>query len=228
MTIGVVLAAAGRGERLGAGAPKAYFALRGEMLLLRALRPFLAHPAVTAVAVVVGDPSDARARAVLGDPRVGLVEGGAERQDSVRAGIAALGEADLILVHDAARPFVTRALIDAVAEAALRHGAAVPAIPVPETVKRVDGAGFVAATEPRDRLRLAQTPQGFRAALLRRAHAEAAAAGRRATDDATLVELIGERVLLVPGDPHNIKITSPADRTIAEAILAAVTEAGRG
>jgi 2-C-methyl-D-erythritol 4-phosphate cytidylyltransferase len=227
MKIGVVLAAAGRGERLGAGAPKAYLALGGEMLLRRALRPFLTHPAVADVAVVVGDPSEARAREVLGDPRVRLVQGGAQRQDSVRAGIAALGEVDLILVHDAARPFVTRALIDAVADAALQHGAAVPAIPVPETVKRIDGAGFVEATVPREGLRLAQTPQGFRAALLRRAHAEAAAAGRTATDDAALVELLGERVWLVPGDPHNIKITSPADRTIAEAILAASEGAGR-
>jgi 2-C-methyl-D-erythritol 4-phosphate cytidylyltransferase len=228
VTIGVVLAAAGRGERLGAGAPKAFLALRGETLLGRALAPFLAHLEVRQVAVVLADPSEARARADLSDPRVVVVRGGATRQDSVRAGLAALGDADLILVHDAARPFVTVALIDAVAAAAARHGAAIPAIPVPETVKRVDGEGFVEATVPRDALRLAQTPQGFRAQLLRTAHARAAASGAVATDDAALVEMTGIRVVVVPGDPQNIKITAPADLAIAEAILDRRAEVARG
>ena len=228
MTIGVVLAAAGRGERLGGGAPKAFLPLGGRSLLERAAAPFLAHPAVREVAIVVGDPADPRARVLLQDPRVRLVAGGAERQDSVRAGVAALGDVQLILVHDAARPFVTRALIDAVAAAAAEHGAAIPALAVPETVKQVDAAGFVEATVPRAALRLAQTPQGFRAALLRRAHAAAAAAGRIGTDDAALVEQMGERVQVVPGDPHNVKITVPADLPIAAAILADAAGTGRG
>lgn len=228
MTIGVVLAAAGRGVRLGAGAPKAYLALRGRSLLEHSLAPFLAHPAVRVVAVVVGDPAAAPAFEALGDPRVVIVRGGAERQDSVRAGVEAVGEVELILVHDAARPFVTPALVEAVAQAAARHGAAIPAIAVPETVKRVDEEARVLETVPRASLVLAQTPQGFRAALLRRAHAAAAATGARVTDDAALVEMLGETVVVIPGDPHNLKITSPADLPIAEAILDRRAEAARG
>ncbi|HKQ98227.1 MAG TPA: 2-C-methyl-D-erythritol 4-phosphate cytidylyltransferase, partial [Candidatus Polarisedimenticolia bacterium] len=146
MTIGVVLAAAGRGVRLGAGAPKAYLALRGRALLEHSLAPFLARPDVTAVAVVVGDPAAMPDFETARDARVRIVTGGVERQDSVRAGIAALGEVDLILVHDAARPLVTAALVEAVAGAAARHGAAIPAVAVPETVKRVDDQARVLET----------------------------------------------------------------------------------
>jgi len=216
VTIGAIIAAAGRGSRLGAAGPKAFLPLAGQSLLTRCLRPFLAHPAVRAIAVAVPDPDGTDLG--LHDPRLRLVRGGAERQDSVRAGLDALGEVDVILVHDAARPFADRALIDAVAAAALSHGAAIPVLPVPDTLKRVDAGGRVVETLSRAGLHLAQTPQGFRAEVLRRAHAAAGRAGVRGTDDAALVERLGAAVVVVAGDPLNIKITAPADLLLGEVI----------
>jgi len=216
VTIGVIIAAAGRGSRLGAAGPKAFLPLAGQSLLERCLRPFLAHPAVRAIVVVVPDPGGTDL--ALADARLRLVRGGVERQDSVRAGLDALPEVDVVLVHDAARPFAGAALIDAVAAAALLHGAAIPAIPVPDTLKRVDASGRVVETVARTGLHLAQTPQGFRPEVLRRAHAAAESQGLRGTDDAALVERLGEKVVVVAGDPLNIKITTPADRLLGEII----------
>jgi 2-C-methyl-D-erythritol 4-phosphate cytidylyltransferase len=217
--IGIVVAAAGRGTRVGANVPKAFLPLAGLPLLAHALRPFLRFPGVVRVAVVVPDPALAAGVPGCDDPRTVLVRGGAERQDSVAAGIAALGEVDLILVHDAARPLVGEDTIRAVAEAAVLYGAAVPILPVPDTVKELDGAGFVAGSPSRDCLGLAQTPQGFRAELLRRAHARASADGFRGTDEASLVERLGERVSAVPGSPRNFKITDALDLRRAEDLL---------
>lgn len=217
MTIGVIIAAAGRGSRLGAAGPKAFLPLAGQSLLTRCLRPFLAHPAVSAIAVVVPDPDVTDLS--LPDPRLRLVRGGEERQDSVRAGLAALPEVEVVLVHDAARPFIRAALIDAVAAAALTHGAAVPTLPVPDTLKRVAADGRVVETVSRDGLHLAQTPQGFRPEVLKRAHAAAGRDGVRGTDDAALVERLGETVAVVPGDPLNIKITTPSDLLLGEVIV---------
>jgi 2-C-methyl-D-erythritol 4-phosphate cytidylyltransferase len=221
LNIGVVIAAAGRGARLGSPRPKALVRLGGETLLSRSLRAFLAHPMVGAVVIAVADP--AALASALGplDARVRLVAGGAERQDSVRAALAALPEVEVVLVHDAARPLVDAALITAVAEAAARHGAAIPCIPVPDTIKRIGSSGLVEETVPRQTLALAQTPQGFRLEILRKAHAEAARLGFQGTDDAALVERLGLPVAAVHGDPRNIKITTPGDLRLAEAILAA-------
>jgi len=216
VTIGVIIAAAGRGSRLGAAGPKAFLPIAGQSLLTRCLRTFLDHPGVRAIAVAVPDP-DATDLA-LPDPRLRLVRGGDERQDSVRAGLEALPEVDVVLVHDAARPFAGRALVDAVAAAALAHGAAIPALPVPDTLKRVDAGGRIVETVPRDGLQLAQTPQGFRPDLLRRAHAAAQRDGIRGTDDASLIERIGAPVAVVAGDPLNIKITTPTDLLLGEVI----------
>ena len=220
MTIGVVIAAAGRGTRLGAAGPKPLLVLGGEMLLARSLRLFLGYPEVVSIAAVVSDP--ARFGAALGalDPRVRLVADGAERQDSVRAKLAALDRTDLILVHDAARPLADAALVGRVVEAASRNGAAVPCIPVPDTVKRIGASGRVKETVPRETLRLAQTPQGFRSEVIRRAHDEAARLGTVATDDAGLVERLGLPVAAVAGSRFNLKITSPGDLRLAEALLA--------
>lgn len=220
MTIGVVIAAAGRGSRLGAAHPKALLLLRGETLLSRSLRLFLGLSGVTSLAAVVSDRE--RFQAALGalDARVRLVAGGAERQDSVRAGLAALEASDVVLIHDAARPLADVALVERVVAAAARHGAAVPCLPIPDTVKRVGASGLVVETVARESLRLAQTPQGFRAELIRRAHDAAHAAGRAATDDAALVEALGHPVVAVEGSRRNIKITSPGDLRLAEALLA--------
>jgi 2-C-methyl-D-erythritol 4-phosphate cytidylyltransferase len=146
-----------------------------------------------------------------------VVVGGATRSASVRCGLAAVPvDADVIVVHDAARPLATGALFDAVVAAVSRDGAgaAICALPVSDTIKQVDG-GFVTTTLERSELVAVQTPQAFRADLLRRAHAS----GAEATDDAALVELLGAPVRVVPGDARNVKITSPADLRTAEHYL---------
>lgn len=221
MRIGLVLAAAGLGTRLKAAEPKAFLRLLDSTLIDRALAPFLLRDDLAAAAVAVPDP--AAAADLLGhmDPRVRFVQGGPDRQASVAAGLAALAQVDLILVHDAARPLVDDATVAAVIDAASKFGAAVPALPIHDTVKEVGADGRVLGTPARGALVLAQTPQGFRADLLRRAHAEAQAQGVRATDDAALVERLGEPVVLVPGRRSNLKITTREDVMIAEAILAA-------
>jgi 2-C-methyl-D-erythritol 4-phosphate cytidylyltransferase len=221
LRIGLVLAAAGLGTRLKTSEPKAFLRLLDQSLVDRALGPFLARDDIAAAVVAVPDPALAADLVRQLDPRVRFVKGGEDRQASVAAGLAALGEVDLILVHDAARPLVEDATIAAVIEAAAKSGAAVPALPIHDTVKEVGAEGRVKATPPRAALVLAQTPQGFRADLLRRAHAEAQAAGVRATDDAALVERLGEPVVLVPGRRSNLKITTREDLLIAEAILQA-------
>ena len=219
MTLGIVVAAAGRGTRMGQGGPKAFLRLAGVPLVAHALGPFLRFPGVVRIAVVIPDPAAVAGLPGFDDPRVVPVRGGAERQDSVAAGIAALGEVDLILVHDAARPLVEAETIRAVAEAAALHGAALPIVPVPDTVKELDGQGLVLRTLVRDRLGLAQTPQGFRADLLRRAHARAAADRFRGTDEASLVERLGEKVAAVAGSARNFKITTAGDLRRAEDLL---------
>jgi 2-C-methyl-D-erythritol 4-phosphate cytidylyltransferase len=221
LRIGLVLAAAGLGTRLKSAEPKAFLRLGDQTLIDRALAPFLLRDDLAAAAVAVPDPAFAADLLRHLDPRVRFVQGGEDRQASVAAGLAVLGDVDLILVHDAARPLVEEATIAAVIEAAGRSGAAVPALPIHDTVKEVGAEGRVKGTPPRAALVLAQTPQGFRADLLRRAHAEAQAAGVRATDDASLVERLGEPVLVVPGRRSNLKITTREDLLIAEAILQA-------
>jgi len=221
LRIGLVLAAAGLGTRMKSSEPKAFLRLQDATFVDRALAPFLLRDDLAAVAVAVPDPAVAADLLGRMDPRVRLVQGGADRQASVAAGLAVLGEVDLILVHDAARPLVEEATVAAVIEAAAKHGAAVPALPIHDTVKEAGAEGRVRDTPPRGALVLAQTPQGFRADLLRRAHAEAQAAGVRATDDAALVERLGEPVVLIPGRRSNFKITTREDLLIAEAILMA-------
>ena len=152
----------------------------------------------------------------LGRFELSFADGGRERRDSVRAGLAQIGNVQLIAIHDAARPFVSPRLIDDVVAAAARHGAALPAVAATDTVKLRDDQGFVDSTVPRQRVWLAQTPQIFRADWIRRAHEEARTTGAESTDDAMLVEQLGLRVHLVSGDPTNRKITTPEDREWAE------------
>lgn len=217
MTVGVVVPAAGAGTRLGPGVPKALRLLAGEPLLVHAVRRLRACPSVDVI--VVAAPADAVAdvEVLLGSYRVTVVAGGAERQDSVAAGLAALpATCDLVLVHDAARALVPLAVVEAVV-AALRDGAdaVVPVLPVADTVKRVDATGVVVATVPREELRAVQTPQGFRRAVLERAHEVAGPV----TDDATMVERTGVPVRTVPGDPAALKVTTPFDLLVAEALV---------
>lgn len=218
--VGVIVVAAGRGLRLGGEVPKQFLTLGGAPVLLHALRPFTSHPEVAQVVVVLsaGDLSSPPAwlADLVGDV-VTLVAGGAERADSVRAGLTALrDECTVVLVHDGARPFPTREMIDG-GIAAARHGhAAVPAVPVADTLKRANDYGQILGTVSREGLWRAQTPQAFPRTLLQRAHDAGRTAGVPATDDAMLVELLGERVDLIPGSPRNLKITTADDVTLAE------------
>jgi 2-C-methyl-D-erythritol 4-phosphate cytidylyltransferase len=218
-----ILVAAGRGERMRAERPKAFLALGGEPLLLKAARAFEAAASVDAlVAVVPESELDEAARQLEGlDKLVAVVRGGERRQDSVLEGLkqAPDGFDGVVLVHDAARPLVEPALIDAVASAARASGAALPVLALVDTVKRVRD-GQVLETLDRSELGSAQTPQGFRFALLARAYEEAFRDCVTVTDEAMAVERLGAPVAAVPGSPRNRKITTPEDLAWAEGILA--------
>jgi 2-C-methyl-D-erythritol 4-phosphate cytidylyltransferase/2-C-methyl-D-erythritol 2,4-cyclodiphosphate synthase len=201
--IGAVIVAAGRGTRLGGDVPKQLLALGGKSLLRRSVAAFDSHPAIAELAVVLPAELVGRGRELAGPVRrpLTVVAGGARRQDSVRLGVHGLSpEVDLILIHDAARPFVEAALIDRVIAGAAEAGAALPAVPCRDTVKRVDPArAVVTATLPRDEIWLAQTPQGFRRDVWARVLAE----GDRidATDEAMLAERAGDEVRVAGAPP---------------------------
>ncbi|MEY2853964.1 MAG: hypothetical protein RL030_1096 [Pseudomonadota bacterium] len=228
----LVMPAAGSGRRFG-GTPKQYHLLRGQALIEWSLAPFLSDPRCKGivVALAAGDERFA-ALACAADVRVRTVTGGAERADSVLAGLAALGAAvdECVLVHDAARPCVTRAEIDALlAAGADNEDGALLALPVADTLKRSttpEGTALVAATAPREGLWRALTPQLFRLGLLRRALESAAAAGRQPTDEAQAVEWLGLSPRLVAGSLQNFKVTEPGDLTLAAAVLQHGGEAG--
>jgi 2-C-methyl-D-erythritol 4-phosphate cytidylyltransferase len=217
---GVVLVAAGRGLRAGGGVPKQFRAVAGVPLVSRALNAFLAHPAVAHVSLVLPPENVAAPPAwlLLSDPRVALVAGGTERSESVRLGLAALpAGCSVVLVHDAARPFVPRDLIDRVVAVARAGEGAVPALPVTDTIKRAGGdPPRVDETVSRDGLWRAQTPQGFPRAALEAAHRSQRAADQPSTDDAALVERSGLVVRLVPGSAFNLKVTTSDDFAVAE------------
>lgn len=222
MKVGVIVAAAGRGRRFGGNVPKQYLPVGGAPLLAHGLRRFDAHPAVDDIVVVVDDEAEFGRR--IGSPPPfakirAVVRGGAERQDSVGAGLSRVDPDAVILVHDAARPFVHPDLITAVIDAARSAGAAIPVVPVPDTPKLLDAGGGLNRTLERDRVVLAQTPQGFHGAVLRRAFAAADRDGFRGTDEAALVERTGHPIVLVPGRPDNLKVTTPADLERAREIL---------
>jgi 2-C-methyl-D-erythritol 4-phosphate cytidylyltransferase len=217
----VVVAAGGVGARLGSRTPKQFMSLGGVPILVATVRHFTSHPGVDAI-VVAGPPAHLeRTRRLLqplaGRRRISVVAGGSSRQESVRRGLDAVRDADgVIVVHDAVRPFITRALVDAVVAAAEIDGAAICALPVRETIKRARD-GRVEATLDRTDLWSVQTPQAFRAALLREAHDKALRDGVSGTDDAMLVERLGHPVRVVPGLEANIKITTPGDLRRARA-----------
>ena len=221
MTVGVVVPAAGAGTRLGPGAPKALRLLAGEPLLVHAVRRLRACPEVGRVVVAAPAGSEDDVAALLAGLDATVVTGGAERQDSVAAGLAVLPpEVELVLVHDAARALVPPAVVAAVV-AALRQGAeaVVPVLPLADTVKRVGEDDVVTGTVPRQELRAVQTPQGFRRAVLERAHRTAAGSAATATDDASMVEALGVPVRTVPGDPEAFKVTTAFDLLVAEAVI---------
>ena len=217
--VAVLVPAAGSGIRLGPGAPKALRLLNGETLLVHAVRRIVAAPSVGCV-VVSAPPAQVTSVAQLLAPfaQVIVVAGGASRQASVAAALAAVPPGyDIVLVHDAARALAPAELVERVASA-VRSGspAVVPVLPVIDTIKEVDGDGAVVRTIDRGVLRAIQTPQGFRRAVLAAAHQ---AAVDEHTDDAGLAELIGVVVHTVPGEESAMKITRPLDLSVAEILL---------
>ncbi len=227
-----IIVAAGRGARAARDVPKQYAAVGGEPMLRRTVKAFTSHDRIDAILTVIGDGDATRyADAVDGLPKLlPPVLGGATRQGSVRNGLEALA-ADpprLVLVHDAARPFVSPDVIGDVITACDEVHGAIPVLPITETVKRVE-AGAVAETIPREALGTAQTPQGFPFAPLLEAHRSAAKAGRTdLTDDAAVAALAGLTVRAVDGDRANMKITTPADFSAAERMLATAVETRTG
>ncbi len=215
-----IILAAGSGERLGRAEPKAFLEVAGAPMMLRAAEAAAACLGVTSLVIAAPPGLEERARAVVvvGKPVV-VVAGGATRHRSVGRALAAIPEPTPVVVcHDAARPFASSRLFGKVLgalEVSADASGAVPVVHVSDTVKRVHG-GFVVATEDRDELALAQTPQAFRAPALRDAHARAAGAGLEFSDDAAALEWAGYRVAATPGEPDNFKITTEQDLARAE------------
>jgi 2-C-methyl-D-erythritol 4-phosphate cytidylyltransferase/2-C-methyl-D-erythritol 2,4-cyclodiphosphate synthase len=219
MKVSVIIAAGGQGTRLGGDTPKQWLTLGGRTLLEQSVAAFDAHPRVDEIVIVVPRGTDEAAVPRTSTPRR-VVPGGARRQDSVAEGFAAVdAAASVILVHDAARPFVTAGVIDRAIDGAAASGAVVPAVPVHDTVKQVEpreGGPVIVATLPREALFLAQTPQGFRREVLAAA-VDAGRQGASGTDEAMLAEQAGHEVRLVAGDEANVKITTAADLERARA-----------
>ena len=220
--VGVLIVAGGAGVRAGPGEPKQFRSIHGVPLLLRALRPFLSHPEVGWVVVAL--PAGFAERPPewlekLGGERLTLVTGGATRADSVRAALGALAaDASVVLVHDAARPFVGRETVDAVIARARSGVGAVAAVPAGDTIKEVVEGTKVARTVPRDRLWRAQTPQGFPRAMLEEAYKQLRREDPAPTDDAEVCERAGFPVEVVADSPSNLKVTTADDFRIAEAL----------
>ncbi|MGH6684072.1 MAG: bifunctional 2-C-methyl-D-erythritol 4-phosphate cytidylyltransferase/2-C-methyl-D-erythritol 2,4-cyclodiphosphate synthase [Pseudolabrys sp.] len=221
--VGTVIVAGGRGVRAGAHAqPKQFRPIGGESMLRRSLSMFVEHPEVGFVQPVIRQEDlDLYRGAAAELDLLRPAFGGPTRQASVRAGLEALAahNPDIVLIHDAARPFVSAGLVSRAIAAATQSGAAIPALPVTDTVKSVDAAGVVDKTLDRSALRLVQTPQGFDFSSLLAAHRRAQAQGRDDfTDDAALAEWAGLKVSVFAGEPGNIKITEESDFTRAEAM----------
>ena len=224
MSTVAVVPAAGSGERLAARVPKAFVVLAGRSLLERAVTGLMSSGVVDRVVVAVPADKIDDAKVLLGGNAT-VVAGGVDRTESVRLALAAVGDAEWILVHDAARALAPEAVTVRVVQA-LRSGkpAVVPVLPLADTIKAIDANGVVTATPDRAGLRAVQTPQGFRADLLRQAHRDAAQAQPEPfTDDAAVVERFGAgaQVHVVDGDPLAFKITTPLDLLLAEALLRA-------
>lgn len=216
--------AAGRGERLGAGVPKALRLIGGTPMLIHAVHALASSRAVDLVIVAAPESEVDEVRALLAEQPVAaeviVVTGGATRQESVARALLTLpADIDVVLVHDAARPLVPSEMVSAVvAEVRRGHAAVIPALPVTDTIKQVDAAENVVGTPDRRELRAIQTPQGFARSVLQAAHASAD--DDSATDDASLVEQQGVTVHVIPGHEEAFKVTRPLDLVLAEAVLA--------
>lgn len=221
MSVGAVIAAAGSGSRLGRGS-KALVQLNGRTALARAVQLFLSLEEVSRIVVAAPparlESAEAEVSALLPDKPVEVTAGGETRQQSVRAALSRFEDCDYVFVHDAARPLATPALARRVLAAAVEHGAAIPALPPRDAVKRVEG-GRVVESLDRSHILLAQTPQAFAYQMLVKAHFMAHDAGLSGDDDAQLVVAAGHEVAVVEGEPTNIKLTTAEDLEVLEALL---------
>ncbi len=221
--VAALVPAAGRGERLGPGAPKALRELAGTPMLVHAVKALAASPMVDLVVVAAPVQSVEEVRSLLIDPEFGaevtVVAGGESRSESVARALIGLPEdVDIVLVHDAARPLVPVEVVTAVASAVREgHPAVIPVVPVVDTIKSIDDDGRILGTVPRAKLRATQTPQGFDRDVLQRAHAEVDEA---VTDDAGMVESLGITVHAVDGHEESFKVTRPLDVVLAESVIA--------
>jgi len=228
--LAAILPAAGLGTRMGAETPKQFLELDGVPIVILSVRRLASCPLVTDILVATREDEVARLEARIAEEQIGkpvrVIRGGRSRQESVSLALGEVpAEADMILVHDAVRPFVTRDQIERVIAEARRCGAAILGIPAMDTVKEVkrtrlpEDVALITGTVPRERIVLAQTPQAFAAALLKEAFARAQADGLTASDEAGLVERLGREVHVVQGSERNIKITRPADMELARFYL---------
>ena len=224
MKVAVIIAGGGVGKRMGADRPKQYLELSGRPLICHTLDRFMGIENIGKIVVVLPSDFVSSFQEDILKPYdydlsfIEILEGGVKRQDSVRNGLKAVpGDFDVVLVHDACRPFVGRTVIEKSIEVAYKDGAAIVAAPIKETIKKVS-AGNINETVDRQNLWGAQTPQAFRLNVLKEAFAKAYKDGFCGTDDAVLVERIGGSVKIIEGDYRNIKITTPEDLIVAEAI----------
>jgi len=228
MQVFVILPAAGLGTRMAGPQPKQFLALDGVPILIHSLRAFASVPRVTAIYVAVRAPEMERVQAQIAEhgfaDSARVVEGGDSRQESVAHALAALPaqEDDIVLVHDAVRPLIDTATIERTIDAVAEHGAAIVGLPAVDTIKQVERTAhgaLITSTIPREYVVLAQTPQGFRFGLLKRAFGEAMADGFVGTDEASIAERAGNPVAVVHGSQVNLKITQPGDLELAEFYL---------
>ncbi|MCT4794753.1 MAG: 2-C-methyl-D-erythritol 4-phosphate cytidylyltransferase [Exiguobacterium sp.] len=219
MRYAVVIPAAGQGKRMGANENKLMLQLQGKPIIVWTVEAFARDTWCDAIILAIRPEEEPWFRSMLNHipTPITYVTGGKERQESVRAGLHAVTRDGVVLIHDGARPFIRVEQLRQVAQAG-QTGGAILAVPVKDTVKQVD-AGQITRTVPRETLWLAQTPQAFPIERIRRIHDEAAAQTFTGTDDASLFEWAGHEVAVIPGDYHNIKITTPEDLLFGEAIL---------
>lgn len=217
--VGAIVVAAGESRRMQ-GIDKIFYPLNGVPLVLHSISVLWAHPLIGRIVLVTSKRNIEQAQDLIAAQHPGgsisVCEGGDRRQDSVRLGLEGLEGCDLVVVHDGARPFISQKLLERGISAVQDGGAAIAAVPVKDTIKQSDGGDIVARTIPRDKLRSVQTPQIFGASLLKEAHQQVR---QTVTDDASMVEAMGHPVKLFFGSYYNIKITTPEDLTLAQAII---------
>lgn len=220
----MVIPAAGQGKRMNRGIHKQFICIGGHPILAWTLKIFELHDLCQAIVIVVHPDDEQKTRELVkqyGFQKVtSIVHGGKERQDSIYNGLKNIGSAQYVMVHDGARPFVTKQILDDLCQALEHDKGVIPAVKVKDTIKFVSEEGAVVGTLPRDQLVAAQTPQAFQTNLLLKAYEFAKENAFLGTDDASLIEYFGEEVMYIDGDYENIKITTEEDLDIGEKILA--------